>query len=66
MENYANALKKLDTILRSYDARNLPRPQAGNGNVTIETNAYIRKILEVDEHKRARLQFFLWNMHQNI
>ena len=53
MENYANALKKLDTILRSYDARNLPRPQAGNGNVTIETNAYIRKILEVDEHKRA-------------
>ena len=59
MDNYANALKSLDTILRSYDPRNLPRPQSGNGNVTIETNAYIRKILEVDEHKRVRLEEFI-------
>jgi len=50
MDNYANALKSLDTILKSYDPRNLPRPQSGNGNVTVETNAFIRSIHEVDEH----------------
>ena len=55
MSNYANALKSLDTILKSYDARNLPRPQSGNGNVTVETNFFLRDILEVDERNMARL-----------
>ena len=55
MSNYANALKSLDTILKSYDARNLPRPQSGNGNVTVETNFYLRDILEVDERNSVRL-----------
>ena len=49
MSNYANALKSLDTILKSYDPRNIPRPQSGDGNVTVETNFFIRDILEVDE-----------------
>ena len=56
MDNYSNALKSLDTILKSYDPRNLPRPQSGNGNVTVETNAFIRSIHEVDEHNMV--QFF--------
>jgi len=49
MSNYDNALKSLDTILKSYDPRNIPRPQSGDGNVTVETNFFIRDILEVDE-----------------
>ena len=57
MSNYANALKSLDTILKSYDARNLPRPQSGNGNVTVETNFFIRDIVEVDERNMVRLIF---------
>ena len=55
MSNYANALKSLDTILKSYDARNIPRPQSGNGNVTVETNFFLRDILEVDERNMVRL-----------
>ena len=55
MDNYANALKSLDTILKSYDPRNLPRPQSGNGNVTVETNAFIRSIHEVDEHNMVQI-----------
>jgi len=49
MSNYASALNSLDTILKSYDARNIPRLQSGNGNVTVETNFFLRDILEVDE-----------------
>ena len=60
MDNYANALKSLDTILKSYDPRNLPRPQSGNGNVTVETNAFIRSIHEVDEHKMVHHLVFLF------
>ena len=59
MDNYANALKSLDTILKSYDPRNLPRPQSGNGNVTVETNAFIRSIHEVDEHNMVQFFFSL-------
>ena len=55
MSNYAKALESLDTILKPYDARNLPRPQSGNGNVTVETNFVLRDILEVDERNMVRL-----------
>ena len=49
MENYAEAIKSLDNNLRNYDARNLPRPNSGNGNITITTNMYIRAIPKFDE-----------------
>ena len=53
MESYAEALESLDDILENYDARNLPRPSGGNGNVTVTTNAFIRGIPKLDEIKQV-------------
>ena len=54
MESYSDALKILDNLLRSYDGRVPPQPDAGNGNVTVSTKVHIRDFLSIDEKNNVR------------